>query len=223
MSLPAFAEAFGQPPECFVMLGIPRTDPLVDEAWVGAAAERVRRAYGILPERKILLYAPTFRGPVTHDAAHGELLELSEVGEALAEEYVLLLRAHPLIAASAEVDAEGVVDVSAHDNVNELLAAADLLVTDYSSIIFEYSLLVRPMLFFAPDREAYERERGVYFEYESWVPGPVFDTTGDVVAFLERGEFDAEKSRDFASRAFAVADGHASRRVVDELIVANLR
>jgi CDP-ribitol ribitolphosphotransferase len=195
----------------------------VDDAWVEAAAERVRRAYGVPDDKKAILYAPTFRGSVTHDAEHGELLDLGEVGEVLAEEYVILLRAHPLIKGGAGVDAAGVVDVSAHDDINELLAAADLLVTDYSSVVYEYALLGRPMLFFAPDLEAYERERGVYFEYESWVPGPVFDTTTGLVEDVRRGEFDAERSREFAARAFEVADGHASERVVDELIVAKLR
>jgi CDP-ribitol ribitolphosphotransferase len=113
-------------------------------------------------------------------------------------------------------------DVSAHPDINELMFVADALVTDYSSAIFEYSLLLRPMAFFAPDLEAYERERGFYVDYRSWVPGPVFDRTDGLAAWLRSGEPDLERVRRFREASFAVADGRATARVVDEVLLPAL-
>ncbi len=135
------------------------------------------------------------------------------------------LRLHPFVAESrpSEPALDGFVfDASAHPDFNELLLASDLLVTDYSSAVFEYSLLGRPMVFFAPDYEAYQQERGFYHDYRSWVPGPVFTHTEEVADHLIAGAFDAEKVAEFRRRSFMASDGHASERVVDQLILPNL-
>ena len=104
--------------------------------------------------------------------------------------------------------------MSDHPDINELLHVADVLVTDYSSVIFEYALLGRPMVFFAPDLEAYEGERGFYFDYRSGVPGPVVATIGGPGGGHPRAGPDLEAVRGFAARSFDVADGGATARVV---------
>ena len=116
-----------------------------------------------------------------------------------------------------------VVDVSDWPDMNELMFVADLLVTDYSSAIFEFALLDRPMAFFAPDPEAYERERGFYFDYRTGVPGPVFETTRDLAGYVAAGRFDLGRVRAFAREWFDVADGHASERFVDRVVLPALR
>ncbi len=98
------------------------------------------------------------------------------------------------------------------------MLVSDVLVTDYSSVIFEFALLDRPMAFFAPDISTYDDERGFYFDYRAGVPGPVFETTLDLVAYLRRGAFDLERVRRFASTWFDVADGHASERFIDRIV-----
>ena len=100
---------------------------------------------------------------------------------------------------------------------------SDLLVTDYSSVIYEFSLLGRPMVFFAPDRAAYERERGFYFDYVSGVPGPVFETTEPLARHIRDGVFDLGRVEAFRAASFDVADGRATARFVEEIVLPALR
>jgi CDP-ribitol ribitolphosphotransferase len=159
------------------------------------------------------------------DARFAEALDLRRLRDTLAEDHVLLVRLHPFIRRDLAIDADlagFVVDVSDHPDINALLLAADVLVTDYSSVIFEYALLGRPMVFFAPDLEAYERERGFYFDFRAGVPGPVFDDSGELAAYLRSGTADAARVGRFARASFDVADGHASARFVDTIVVPAL-
>jgi CDP-ribitol ribitolphosphotransferase len=114
------------------------------------------------------------------------------------------------------------IDVSDHPDINELMLVSDILITDYSSAIYEFALLRRPMVFFAPDYEAYERERGFYFDYRTGVPGPIFETTAALAAYLRAGIFDLERIERFRRESFDVADGRSTARVTDELILPSL-
>ena len=103
------------------------------------------------------------------------------------------------------------------------MLVSDLLVTDYSSAIFEFSLLERPMAFFAPDLDAYERERGFYADYRGWVPGPVFDRSDALARWLRNGPADLDRVRLFREESLAVADGRATERLVDRILLPALR
>ncbi|HET9851264.1 MAG TPA: CDP-glycerol glycerophosphotransferase family protein [Candidatus Limnocylindrales bacterium] len=222
---PAYAEAFRQPLERFdSSTGIPRTDLLFGERRAAAEA-RVRAAYPGLDGRRVILYAPTFRGESAIVARQPVDLDLRALRDALEEDHVVLLRQHPFVRRSTTLGpelADFVLDASGHPDIHELMLVSDVLVTDYSSAIYEFSLLGRPMLFFAPDLEAYEGERGFYFDYRSGVPGPVFETTAEVAAYLRAGEFDLERVASFRDASFDVADGQASRRFVDEVVLPAL-
>ena len=102
------------------------------------------------------------------------------------------------------------------------MLVSDVLVTDYSSAIYEFALLGRPMVFFAPDYEAYEAERGFYFDYRTGVPGPIFETSEALARYLRAGDFDIERVDRFRDESFDVADGRSAARVTDELIVPAL-
>lgn len=222
--VPHYAEAFGQPPDRFVSeMGIPRTDVLFGDA-AATAARAVRHRYGISRDRTVLLYAPTFRGESTVDARAPELLDLPALERAIGRDHLLLVRLHPFVRERLTLDStlrRFVVDVSDHPEMNELLLVSDVLITDYSSTIFEFALLGRPIVFFAPDLESYERERGFYFDYRTGVPGPIFRDTTRLAGYLRAGTFDAERLRAVAAgrAAFDVADGHASERFVDRIVL----
>jgi CDP-ribitol ribitolphosphotransferase len=98
------------------------------------------------------------------------------------------------------------------------MLVSDVLVTDYSSAIYEFALLGRPIGFFAPDHAAYEAERGFYFDFATGVPGPVFETSEALAAWLRDGPFDTDRVRQFAAESFDVADGAATRRFVTEVV-----
>jgi teichoic acid ribitol-phosphate primase len=223
---PHYAEAFGQPPDRFVSrLGIPRTDLFFDDDAIARATAVIRERYRLPPDRRVILYAPTFRGDRATDARHGDDLDLAELARALGNDHVVLIRLHPFVRARVRIGPElasFAVDVSDHPDINELMLVSDLLVTDYSSAIFEYSLLERPMVFFAPDHDAYERERGFYIDYRT-VPGPIVETTAALAAAIRAaGDIDLDRVRAFRAASFEVADGHASQRCVEELVLPAL-
>jgi CDP-ribitol ribitolphosphotransferase len=223
---PHYAEAFGLPLERFVSrLGIPRTDLFFDHQRRDAAVAALRRRYPIPEDRRVILYAPTFRGDTVTDARQPDNLDIGLLRERLGSDHVLLLRLHPFVRESVRVgpaDAGFVIDVSDWRDINELMLVSDVLITDYSSAIYEFALLDRPMLFFAPDHQAYERERGFYFEYRRGVPGPVFDSTEALTAAVRAAAFDRERVAAFRDASFDVADGHATRRFVNEIVLPAL-
>jgi teichoic acid ribitol-phosphate primase len=217
-----YAEAFRQPVERFAPeLGIPRTDVLFDTAILARTNEAVRRRYGIAADRRVVLYAPTFRGDSVGTAVAGPMLDLHELHDRLGEDHVVLLRLHPFVRAGVAIPPElasFAIDVSDHPEINDLLMASDVLVTDYSSVIFEYALLRRAMLFFAPDLAAYEGERGFYFDYRTGVPGPVMDTTEAIGDYLRAGTVDLARIDAFRDWAFEVADGGATKRFIERVV-----
>jgi CDP-ribitol ribitolphosphotransferase len=223
---PHYAEAFRLPLDRFrADLGIPRTDALLDPARTVGVAAAVRRRLAVPVDKRVILYAPTFRGESVTDARFAAGLDQRRLRDELADDHVLLLRLHPFIRAALPPDpdlAGFVIDVSDEPDINELLLAADVLVTDYSSVIFEFALLGRPMLFFAPDLADYEAERGFYFDYRTGVPGPVFDDSAALAAHLRSSASDPARVRAFAQASFDVADGHASTRFVDTIVVPAL-
>jgi CDP-ribitol ribitolphosphotransferase len=224
-ALPHYAEAFGQPAERFVSIGIPRTDLFFDDGLEVELADEIRVRYAIPEGRTVVVYAPTFRGESMSEAHYDDYLDLRTMHERLGESHVVLMRLHPAVADTLELDdslAGFVVDVSGHPEINELLLVSDVLVTDYSSAIFDYALLERPMAFLAPDLEDYEEERGFYFDYRSGVPGPVFETTEELADALSAGAWDLDAVRAFRDRAFDIADGRASERFVDELVLPHV-
>ncbi|MEX1171040.1 MAG: CDP-glycerol glycerophosphotransferase family protein [Chloroflexota bacterium] len=225
---PAYAEAFDQPPERFRSdLGIPRTDVLFGEERVAAIVRDVRRRYAIPTDKRVVLYAPTFRGDSIRAARADGLPDWTTLRDGLAADHVLLVRLHPFVRAALVIDREldgFVTDVSDHPDINELLHVTDVLVTDYSSVIFEFALLGRPMVFFAPDLDAYERERGFYLDYRKDLPGPVTQTTAELVAALRDIDPEVDRARvaAFAGRSFDIADGRATERVITQLILPAL-
>ena len=221
-----YVEAFRQPADLFVTdIGIPTTDVLFGgEANVRTVAA-IRQRYSIPAGRRVILYAPTFRGDSMTKARHPEDLDLDLLAGTLGDDHVLLLRLHPAVRSEVQLGpqlAGFAIDVSDYPEANELMLVSDVLVTDYSSVIFEFSLLGRPMAFFAPDTDAYELERGFYFDYRAGVPGPVFETTQELADFLRAGVFDLERVKGFATTWFDVADGHASERFVDRIVLPGL-
>ena len=110
------------------------------------------------------------------------------------------------------------IDVSDWPDINELMLVSDVLVTDYSSAMYEFALLGRPMAFFTPDADDYLAERGFYLDFPADLPGPTFVRSEDLAAYLRAGSFDLDRVRAFAAASFDVADGHATERFVRTVV-----
>ncbi|MFM2097878.1 MAG: hypothetical protein RIT06_506 [Chloroflexota bacterium] len=220
---PAYAEAFGAPVEIFTArFGMPNTDPLIDPVQSATSREQVRTKLGIGSDEIAVLWAPTFRGPSILEAAAPVDLDLELLMSRLSPKHRLILRMHPFVQKSLNIPAalrDRVVDASSEEDINSVLLAGDILVSDYSSLIYEFSLLGRPIALFAPDLDKYEQERGFFFDYRTGVPGPVFAETSELAAWISAATFDLERVRAFAARSFDRADGHATERLVEQVIL----
>ena len=184
-----------------------------------------RAAFPQLAGRKVILYAPTFRGDKVGQARYENLLDLELMQRVLGRDHVVLLRLHPLVRDRLVIppDLAGfAIDASAYADINELMLVSDMLVTDYSSVIYEFALLGRPILFLAPDEDAYDLERGFYFDFRRDAPGPIFQSTDQLAAAIRADSFDLGRVTAFARDSFDVADGGATRRLVERVILPAL-
>jgi CDP-glycerol glycerophosphotransferase len=165
--------------------------------------------------RTVVLYAPTLREYATDQP---KLLDPAYVADALGLRVLLLVRAHYLQPQSPPPYHPRVRDVTAHPRIEDLLLATDVLVTDYSSVMFDYAVLDRPIIIYAPDWDAYRRTRGVTFDLLAEPPGVVATTQADLVDAFITGEVESEaatKARaQFRERFCYLDDGRAADRVV---------
>lgn len=218
--IPFYAEAFDMPEGRIAPLGIPRTDYFFNKEKERDLCQSFSEAYPELKDKQIILYAPTFRGKSHNQDVFDCPLDLSRMKQLLSDKYVLFIHLHPYMAKGMTLpeDMTGFVYmIEGQYNIQELLTLSDLLITDYSSIIFDYSLREKPMAFFAHDLEEYEKERGFYYDYSSFIPGPLFKETETLVRWIEKGAFDIEMVKAFKNQFFDVTDGQASKRIVDYL------
>jgi CDP-ribitol ribitolphosphotransferase / teichoic acid ribitol-phosphate polymerase len=226
LDVPFYAEAFGIPEANVVPTGIPRMDRFFDDDARAAGLAAARAAYPETEGRMTILFAPTFRGDgpwtASYDFARLDYAALHAL--AVEKDAVVIIRMHPFVTdplAIPEALTDRLLDGSAAPiDVNDLLFAVDLLITDYSSIVFEYSTLGRPMLFFAYDLEEYIATRDFYVPFESFVPGRIVRTFPELLDAIRRDEYEIEKVAAFAARHFAHLDGGSTDRVIDQLIIA---
>jgi len=218
-----YAEAFNMSEENIRPIGIPRIDLFFNEKLKQEAINRVYKAYPMLNGKKLVLYAPTFRGANQANMHMNIPFDLDQVLTCLDENTVFGLKMHPFIKDLPDLSGyENVIDLSLYPEINDILLVTDQLITDYSSIVFEYSLLERPMIFYAHDRSTYIKERDFYYEYESLVPGPIVENTDELIDALQNTHFNKEKIIEFKQKFFDEPDGQATKRFINQIILKTL-
>lgn len=212
-----WSRALRTPLERVVALGTPRTDALLDHDATWAARARVIARYPTLRDRRVVTYAPTFRGR-GRGKRPAPGLDAARLRASLGPNDVLVLKSHPNLDRRL-VDTAGYdVVVDAGDDMNDLLALTDILITDYSSSIFEYALLRRPLVLLTGDLADYEREPGLYLDYRAGMIGArVVDTDGAIEA-IRTGAFDLAAYDAFIERHLGACDGQAGRRFVERFV-----
>lgn len=209
-----FRASFGITNEQIHRSGIPRTDFFFNDIEKKNALHSIRSAFPNLNDKKVILYAPTYRDDEL--SVSDIQLDLELMYQHLNKDYMLLLRLHPAV----KVDLcnqfpDFVVDVSHYPNLNHLLIVTDLLITDYSSIPFEFSLLNKPMIFFAYDLAEYTKARGFWENYEDNVPGPIVLSSESLIETIKENNFDMDKVKVFAEQWNMYSRGFSSNRLVD--------
>jgi CDP-glycerol glycerophosphotransferase len=205
--------------------GYPRNDILSTPEWESVGT-RVRKRLGIPDGKKVVLYAPTWRDDHRHGPGRqGFSLELDveTVRQTLGDDHVLLLRTHHLVTDKPRSSTDDfVMDVSRYPDIAELYMAADVLVTDYSSAMFDYAVLGRPIVIYAYDLERYrDHVRGLYIDLEAEAPGPVVSTSAALAKAVKAAPDSEDRYADAYDRFFVKYcphdDGQAAARIVDRL------
>ena len=190
--------------------------------YISAARERLYQVFPAARGKKVILFAPTFRGGVSF-AETAVAFDPAKLAAALSDEYVIVIKHHPLIRSLPKIDPklEGsfACDVTKSMTIEDLLCVSDICISDYSSVIFEYSLFERPMLFFAYDLEEYFDWRGFYYDYETLAPGPVCRTHEELIQSILGldQDFDRGRVREFKNRFMSACDGHSTDRILEEV------
>ena len=218
-----YTRAFGLPIERAALTGAPRNDLFFDESEIQRVNIKLREQYRIRPDQKLILYAPTFRDHQEHFQLR---LDLPQLRESLGDKFGILLRLHPLVARNLKLEPslQGFAyDLSAHEDIQEMMVACAALITDYSSVIFDFCLTGRPMLFYAYDLEFYgERLRDFYYEFNDFVPGPIARDQSTLVELLSDLDAIATNHRAaiqrFARRFNQPFDGRAAHRATQLLL-----
>ena len=220
--IPCYAEAFGCDERIIKPFGTPRTDIFFDKQFVNGCRDTVLKEFPQIGDRKIILYAPTFRGNSPEQSYNDQPLDYKLLKDTLGKDYALVLKLHPFTAKKCRLTEEQkkdfgdfVFDASNSLAIETALCAADYLIADYSSLIFEYALLDKPMIFYAYDLDMYKRDRSFYFEYESFVPGRIVKTNEEIVASILSGSCQEEKIADFKEKYMSACDGKCVERIAE--------
>ncbi len=218
-----YAEGFGVDIENVIATGVPRTDFFFDEAKKAEVRSSLYEEYPFLKGKKVILFAPTFRGNGQQSAHYPfEVLNYDQLYQELNSEYIFLFKIHPFVKNQINIPyqySEFFYDFSDFREINELLLIADVLITDYSSVCFEFALLQKPMIFFSYDVDEYIRTRDFYYEYFSFIPGPLARTCRELVSIVKNNQYEFEKLDSFVQYFFDELDGQSSKRVVDSIFL----
>ncbi|KGA96894.1 CDP-glycerol:glycerophosphate glycerophosphotransferase [Alkalihalobacillus alcalophilus ATCC 27647 = CGMCC 1.3604] len=217
-----YAEAFNMSENQIVATGIPRTDVFFDEEYKSKKIVGLYDRFPFLKDKKVIMYAPTFRGKGKNTAYYPlAKVDFAKWHNALKEDYVFLIKWHPYIKEKVVIPEEFAsfyYDVSDYSDINDLLFVTDILITDYSSVCFEYALLRKPIIFYAFDVEDYTHNRDFYYPYESFIPGPLVKESQELLETIQEEKFDMSLIDDFVNYFFDHQDGKSSERFVNQLL-----
>lgn len=213
-----FGEAFGIEERNILRTGMPRTDVFFNEKRIALIKKYMYQKFPYLEEKKVILYAPTFRdNELDHFQLH---LNLEEMQHHLNKNYIVLLRLHPAVKNNLDISKyEGFVyDYSRYAKLNDILFISDILITDYSSIPFDFSILGKPMIFFPYDLEHYQKERGFWGEYPDVVPGPIARSTSEIITILQSGDFKLEEIMEYENKWNEYSKGSSSQNIASWIL-----
>ena len=215
----AYEEAMHLPKGIVKATGVSRTDQFYDKEFVES---RKQKLYEIMPEakgKKVILYAPTFRGHVA-TASSPDRIDFERFCRELGNEYVIVCKHHPFVKNPPIIPEElqhFARDLTKYLSIEDLLCCADICISDYSSLVFEYSLFEKPMIFYAYDYDNYCDWRGFYYDYSEFTPGPVVQTEDELLDSIKNidTQFDKQRVIDFKEKFMGSCDGHATERIIE--------
>ena len=216
-----FCSAFGISHNVIIECGYPRNDVLISSSANLIKINKIKKSLGISSDKTVILYAPTWRdmqfSNTTQSYYFNNPLEDPDFSVSFDESYVFLFRGHYF--SESQNKHSRFIDVSDYNDINDLYLISDILITDYSSVYFDYALLNRPILFFMYDREHYENEnRGFYIDVDSQLPGPIYETLDALVLGVKNVSAQVSH-REFNNVFNPYEDGESAKRVIKTFLV----
>lgn len=220
-----YSEAFGIEREAVIATGLPRIDHFLREGRVDEVRPDFEKRYPAAVGKRTILFAPTYRGKGAPDAFYpNEKIDFEALYEACGDDTVVLFRQHHFVREATPIPEhlrDRLIDATNYPDTNDLLLLSDVLITDYSSIIYEFSLLRRPMLFFAFDLDVYSATRGMHRDYREVAPGPIATEFSELLELIREPNLSIEKTEAFLEENFDYIDTNNSDRVIDQLILSD--
>ena len=243
-----YQEVFGIGQESFLPYGMSRLENFLDDQKINTVRKKYTKAYEQLKNKKIILFAPTYRGEGQRDAYYNfSKIDFDRLNEVLGDDYVFIIKLHPYTNYSQEfylnkIDynenriryqqrvlpnlekyQDRIINLTDQYQLNELLYLTDILITDYSSAYYEFTLFDKPIIFYTYDRILYEETRGVHMSVKSSAPGNVCDTFSEVLDVLQHGNFEMDKISDFRKRYFIEDINQASDKIINKLLNLDIK
>lgn len=222
-----FSEQFGILDEQVIPTGMPRMDAYLNPENRKRVTAALYEAYPQTKEKMVILFAPTYRGRDRKNAYYPyELIDFPALYRLCQKkDAVVLFKMHPWVPGEVPIDeaySDRLISVNAYPNINDLFYITDLYITDYSSGMYEFSLMNKPMLFFAYDKIQYSASRGFHRDYDSVVPGKICMTFQELLTAIEEDDYQFEKVAEYVRYHFDFTDYHSTDRVIDWLILGQL-
>lgn len=214
---PVFARAFNLSESQVMVTGIPNEDKIFDQNFLKQTKQRLLEKYPILKNKKVVTYAPTFRGRIsTH--LRESLIDLEKVHQELTDDYLIIYKSHPLISDSKYEKNERVLFIR-DEAISSLFCVTDILVTDYSAIAIDWMVFDKPIIAYSPDLRNYSHKPGFIFDYEKEFPGPITQNEEELVwAIKSVNKNDTDnrlKRKKFTDKMNKFNDGKSTARVLD--------
>ncbi len=217
--VPYYAEGFGVAMEKVIPLGSPRCDVLKDERQGDIFKRKFYKENPQFKDKKIILFAPTFRGGGMGKGYYpAEKFDVERFLSQIGDEWSIAVKMHPYLDERPYVPDKyknRVADFTLKYDINDLLLVTDLLITDYSSVIFEASILNIPMLFFAFDLNEYSSDRDFYCDFASFVPGRIVMSIDELADAVNKEDYRLELVKPFCDRFLGASGGRATVNVVN--------
>lgn len=215
-SIDHFSKAFNIDKEMILPLGVAKTDRLFSRTRIEKYKREMYNKFPEIINKKIVLYAPTFRGDGLFSKSYMDI-DLDILAERLGPEYIIMYKMHPISKYEKCEKNCNIINVC-NESLYKLFAISDMLVTDYSAIMYDYLILEKPIYFFTPDLEEYIEERGIYWDYKNYVPGKVCYSDEELAKAIIFEEYSIEKIKKLKEDFFDYLDGKSTKRIGDFLL-----
>lgn len=208
----SYAKAFGVCENQIYITGRPETDCLYQLDYHKKNRKKIVEKYPVIKGKKVILYAPTFRGRLI-TGFKNVYMNVDKVQELLGDEYVILYKMHPLLR-NYQIGSHPNIICCNDEELYHLFSVADYLISDYSALIFDFSIMNKPMLFFVPDLDVYREETGLFIEYEKEMPGPICNDEEEIATIIKKDVFDMGLIEKFNTHYHKYSDGKSIHRVL---------